>query len=66
MPVSAVAYGFLKLIGLLQNWIFLSLPKELGFAGAPVWWPLPLLALSGVLVAADHQPASRNGWTRSG
>ena len=52
VPVSAIAYGFLKLIGLLQNWIFLSLPKELGFAGAPVWWPLPLLALSGVLVAA--------------
>ena len=50
--MSAVAYGFLKLVGLLQNWIFLSLPKELGFAGAPVWWPLPLLALSGVLVAA--------------
>jgi H+/Cl- antiporter ClcA len=52
VPVSAIAYGFLKLIGLLQNWIFLSLPKELGFAGAPVWWPLPLLAVSGVLVAA--------------
>ena len=52
MPVSAIAYGFLKLIALLQNWIFLSLPKELGFAGAPVWWPLPLLAVSGVLVAA--------------
>ncbi len=52
VPVSAIAYGFLKLIGLLQNWIFLSLPKDLGFVGAPVWWPLPLLALSGVLVAA--------------
>ena len=52
VPVSAIAYGFLKLIGLLQNWIFLSLPKELGFVSAPAWWPLPLLALSGVLVAA--------------
>jgi H+/Cl- antiporter ClcA len=66
VPVSAVAYGFLKLINLLQNWTFLSLPKELGFAGAPVWWPLPLLAVSGVLVAttinllpgtAGHVPA---------
>ncbi len=51
VPVAAVAYGFLKLVNLLQNWLFDSVPKELGFAGTPVWWPLPLLALSGVLVA---------------
>jgi H+/Cl- antiporter ClcA len=51
VPVSALAYGFLKLVTQLQNWLFDSVPKELGFAGAPVWWPLPLLALSGVLVA---------------
>ena len=51
VPVSALAYGFLKLVNLLQNWLFDSVPKELGFAGTPVWWPLPLLALSGVLVA---------------
>jgi H+/Cl- antiporter ClcA len=52
VPVSALAYGFLKLVSLLQMWTYASLPKELGFAGAPAWWPLPLLALSGVLVAA--------------
>jgi H+/Cl- antiporter ClcA len=66
VPVSAVAYGFLKLVSLLQNWLFSSLPKELGFAGTPAWWPLPLLAVSGVLVAATitylpgeagHKPA---------
>ena len=51
VPVSALAYGFLKLVNQLQNWLFNSVPKELGFAGTPVWWPLPLLALSGVLVA---------------
>ena len=55
VPVSAIAYGFLKLVSLLQDWIFTSLPKELGFAGTPVWWPLPLLALSGILVAATIQ-----------
>lgn len=55
VPVSAVAYGFLKLVGLLQGWLFESLPKELGFAGTPVWWPLPLLALAGVLVGATIQ-----------
>jgi H+/Cl- antiporter ClcA len=52
VPVSAVAYGFLKLVALLQGWIFTSLPKALGFAGTPVWWPLPLLAVAGVLVGA--------------
>jgi H+/Cl- antiporter ClcA len=55
VPVSAIAYGFLKLISLLQEWIFTSFPKELGFSGTPVWWPLPFLALSGILVAATIQ-----------
>ena len=55
VPVSAVAYGFLKLIGLLQGWIFQSIPKDLGLTPVPVWWPLPLLALSGILVAATIQ-----------
>ena len=65
-PISAVAYFFLKLVSLLQNWCFTSLPKELGFAGTPAWWPLPLLAVAGVLVGATitylpgtagHKPA---------
>jgi H+/Cl- antiporter ClcA len=51
VPVSAVAYGFLKLIDVLQTWLFTDLPKELGFHGAPPWWPLPLLAVAGLLVA---------------
>ena len=55
VPVSAVAYFFLKLVALLQNWFFITLPKELGFSGTPVWWPLPLLAIAGVLVGATIQ-----------
>jgi len=51
VPVSAAAYGFLKLVGVLQKWLFTDLPKELGFHGTPAWWPLPLLAAAGVLVA---------------
>jgi H+/Cl- antiporter ClcA len=51
VPVSAVAYGFLKLIDVLQTWLFTDLPKELGFHGTPPWWPLPLLAVAGLLVA---------------
>jgi H+/Cl- antiporter ClcA len=44
-PISAVAYWFLKLVALLQHWVFTSLPTGVGFHGEPVWWPvLPLLA----------------------
>lgn len=52
VPVSALAYGFLKLVSLLQTWLFSSLPKELGFTSAPAWWPVPLLAVAGILVAS--------------
>jgi H+/Cl- antiporter ClcA len=65
-PVSVIAYFFLKLVASLQHWIFTSLPKEVGFAGTPVWWSLPVLAIAGVLVGATihylpgeagHKPA---------
>jgi chloride channel protein, CIC family len=55
VPVSAVAYGFLKLVDVLQTWFFTDLPKEIGFHGEPPWWPLPLLAVAGVLVALTIQ-----------
>jgi H+/Cl- antiporter ClcA len=51
VPVSAAAYGFLKLVAWLQEAVFTDLPDELGFDTPPTWWPLPLLALSGLLVA---------------
>jgi H+/Cl- antiporter ClcA len=51
LPVCAVAYGFLKLVAWLQEELFTDLPKTLGFDAAPMWWPFPLLALSGLLVA---------------
>ncbi|MGZ4617492.1 MAG: chloride channel protein [Frankiaceae bacterium] len=49
-PISAAAYGFLELVDELQTWLFTDLPKGLGFTSEPKWWPLPLLALCGVLV----------------
>jgi H+/Cl- antiporter ClcA len=51
VPVSAISYGFLKLVASLQTAIFTDLPKDLGFDSAPVWWPAPWLALAGVLTA---------------
>jgi len=49
VPISAVAYGFLALVSYLQEEIFTHLPHGLGFSTEPVWWPLPVLAVGGVL-----------------
>ncbi len=66
VPVSAIAYFFLKFVSLLQNWCYTSIPTGLGFKGTPPWWPLPTLAIAGVLVGATirylpgtsgHKPA---------
>lgn len=52
VPVAAVAYGFLRLVDLAQEWLFATLPDQLGFSAAPWWWPVPILALAGLAVAA--------------
>jgi H+/Cl- antiporter ClcA len=66
VPVAAVAYFFLKLVAEAQQYLFETLPGELGFDSQPSWWSIPLLALSGLLVAATirylpgtagHKPA---------
>ena len=49
-PIAAAAYGFLWLIDESQDWLYTDLPGDLGFDGEPLWWPLPLLALAGLLV----------------
>lgn len=65
-PLAAGAFGFLQLTGHMQHWLYSSLPVALGFRTEPVWWPLPLLALAGILVGASirylpgtsgHEPA---------
>jgi H+/Cl- antiporter ClcA len=50
VPVSAVSYAFLALVEHLQRWMFTDLPRVLGHPVAPWWWPLPLVAVGGVLV----------------
>jgi H+/Cl- antiporter ClcA len=73
VPVAAGAFFFLKGISELQQYVFTTLPSDLGFNGAPTWWPLPWLALSGLLVAlaiqklpgtGGHEPA--DGFKASG
>lgn len=66
-PIAAAAYGFLKLVDLLQKEVFTDLPSGLGFHGEPLWWPLLPLALAGLLVGltirylpgrGGHSPAA--------
>ena len=51
VPVAAAAYFFLEAISRVQNEVFNDLPNSLGFHGEPLWWPLPWLTISGLLVA---------------
>jgi H+/Cl- antiporter ClcA len=55
VPVSAAAYGFLALVSGLQQEIFTHLPHGLGFSSEPVWWPLPVLAVGGILTGLAIQ-----------
>jgi H+/Cl- antiporter ClcA len=64
--VAFVAYFFLKGVSEVQEYIFTTLPREVGFSAEPVWWPLPWPPLAGLLVAltirylpgsAGHKPA---------
>jgi H+/Cl- antiporter ClcA len=65
-PVCAASFGFLALVGELEPLIYKDLPRSLGFSGTPLWWPLPMLAVAGVLVGltirhlpggGGHEPA---------
>ncbi len=50
VPISAAAYWYLKLVALMQTWVFTDLPEGLGFHGEPAWWPLLPLTVAGALV----------------
>jgi len=52
VPVSAAAYGFLALVNYLQKELYTHLPHGLGFQATPIWWPLPMLAVGGIIAAA--------------
>jgi H+/Cl- antiporter ClcA len=52
IPVSAAAFGFLELVRVVQQGLYDHLPGALGFHGEPPWWPVPLVGISGVAVAA--------------
>ena len=66
VPISVVAYFFLKLVSEAQTWVFVTAPGDLGLHPVPAWWPLVPLFVSGLVVAltiehlhgtAGHKPA---------
>ncbi|PBC80801.1 MULTISPECIES: chloride channel protein [unclassified Streptomyces] len=59
-PVCAVAFGFLALVHELEPLIYTDLPRALGLAGTPLWWPVPMLVVAGLLVglAIRHLPGN--------
>ena len=50
IPISAVAYGFLALVSKTQAYVFDDLPHDLFGSAVPAWWPVPLVAVAGLLV----------------
>lgn len=52
VPISVAAYAFLAIVLKLQTWVYQDLPAALGYATPPAWWPVPFLALAGLLVGA--------------
>jgi H+/Cl- antiporter ClcA len=66
IPISAIAYGFLALVAVIQHYLFFDLPDQIFGGTAPAWWPVPWLVLCGLLTAltirslpgnAGHSPA---------
>jgi H+/Cl- antiporter ClcA len=51
LVVSLASWGFLQLVHAIQIGVYEDLPGELGYAAVPWWWPLPWLALAGLLTA---------------
>jgi H+/Cl- antiporter ClcA len=49
--VSIACWGFLELVHLIQQGVYQDLPSGLGFETAPWWWPVPVLAVAGAVIA---------------
>jgi H+/Cl- antiporter ClcA len=60
--VSLAAWCFLELVYQTTQEVYTHLPHALGYDnGAPVWWPLPVLAITGVIVALAITRLPGNG-----
>ena len=60
--VSFATWGFLELIDQITKELYTHLPNALGYHhGPPVWWPLPILGIAGVIVALAITRLPGNG-----
>ncbi|WP_031002484.1 chloride channel protein [Streptomyces sp. NRRL F-5727] len=66
VPISLAAFWFLAGLHELEHVMWADLPQALGWDTPPAWWPLPLLAVAGLVVglvvtrlpgAGGHVPA---------
>ena len=65
VPVAIAADSYLKAVNQGQKYFFSTLPSELRLHGAPVWWPLPILALCGFMVGATLRYLPGSGGPQS-
>ena len=60
--VSFATWGYLELLHQITQELWTHLPHALGYAhGPPVWWPLPVLGIAGVIVAVAITRLPGNG-----
>ena len=64
VPISAAAYWFLWAINHGRHLLFETLPTALGLTSVPAWWPLPLLAVGGLLTGAAIRLLTASGQGR--
>ncbi|KRF34144.1 chloride channel protein [Nocardioides sp. Soil805] len=50
IPVALVAWGFLALVTVLQDWVWHDLPQDLGWERPAAWYCVVVLGLGGLLV----------------
>jgi H+/Cl- antiporter ClcA len=60
--VSFATWAFLELVHQITQELYTHLPHAFGYAhGPPVWWPLPILAIAGVISALAIMRLPGNG-----
>jgi H+/Cl- antiporter ClcA len=59
--VSLASWAFLELVHAIQVEVYTRLPGHLGFDTVPSWWPLPWLALAGILTVFAIQRLPGHG-----
>jgi len=59
--VSLASWAFLELVHATQVGVYTDLPGDLGFDTVPSWWPLPWLALAGILTVFGIQRLPGHG-----